>query len=446
MRTLRFWLEVLFQLCKKYGLLILGGISIGTPLFFIGIKFTSFASRLIPETKRIGIAGTYNVSNLPSEISHYISSGLTELSLNGRATESAITSRWTMKNEGKEYLFFLKPNLRWQDGTPFSSDQIQYQISGVSVSPFEGGLAFILDSPFSPFPTLLVKPILKKGKVGLGPYKIQNLNITSGYLHSLLLVSISNQKSKILFRFYSNETDLLTAFKLGEIDEAWNISNSSVVSDKKGNVELFENGIINKYVALFFNTKKEQFSSKRVRQILAYALEKPPKKDRAFGPISPNCWAYSERVKTYPFDPAHAKSLLEKEKIDKNTLNPIKIYTLPELLTWAEKIKKDWQEVLGISSEIYVTNLIPDFNDYEVFLGYGITPPDPDQYFFWHSTQAGNLTGLNNPKIDQLLEKGRKTLDETERKKIYQEFQLALSEEVPAIFLFYPQSFNVIRK
>jgi ABC-type transport system substrate-binding protein len=61
---------------------------------------------------------------------------------------------------------------------------------------------------------------------------------------------------------------------------------------------------------------------------------------------------------------------------------------------------------------------------------------DPDQYLFWHSTQTKtNLTQTNNPKIDKLLEEGRQTFDQQERKKIYQEFQKILLEECPAIFL-----------
>jgi len=124
----------------------------------------------------------------------------------------------------------------------------------------------------------------------------------------------------------------------------------------------------------------------------------------------------------------------------------ITLSTLPELLDWAEKIKDDWQNNLNINVAIKVSRFVPEPNNFDAFLGYGLIPPDPDQYTFWHSTQSENLTGINNAKIDQLLEKGRKTIDGEERKEIYYDFQQTLSEEVPAIFLFYPKKYKIIRK
>jgi peptide/nickel transport system substrate-binding protein len=63
-----------------------------------------------------------------------------------------------------------------------------------------------------------------------------------------------------------------------------------------------------------------------------------------------------------------------------------------------------------------------------------------------HSTQnTTNITHLNNPRIDKLLEDGRKTLDLNLRKSIYSDFQRFLVEEVPAIFLFYPETYTLTR-
>ncbi|MDD3998930.1 MAG: hypothetical protein PHR98_02415, partial [Candidatus Shapirobacteria bacterium] len=65
---------------------------------------------------------------------------------------------------------------------------------------------------------------------------------------------------------------------------------------------------------------------------------------------------------------------------------------------------------------------------------------------FWHSTQTKtNITKINHPPIDKLLEEGRQTFDQQERKKIYQEFQKILLEESPAIFLKYPILYTVSR-
>jgi len=103
------------------------------------------------------------------------------------------------------------------------------------------------------------------------------------------------------------------------------------------------------------------------------------------------------------------------------------------LLTTAENIKKNWEDILKIKVNLTVGQI--DTNNFDAIISYGSIPSDPDQYVFWHSTQTkGNVTKINNPKIDKLLEDGRATFDTLERKRIYQDFQKALLEESPANF------------
>ncbi len=442
-KKINFWFRFLTQLLKRYGLLLTAGILTGAGLFLAANRLILLASRLLPKTKKIGIVGKYNLSTLPPRISHLISYGLTEILPNSRATSSPIISGWTIKPEGKEYIFFLNPNTRWQDETKLTANQINYQISGAEVSAIEKGVKISLKSSFAPLLSFLNQPIFKNNQIGLGPHKIKKINIKGGNFSSLLLANTNNLKERTLFRFYPNEKELITAFKLSEISEAWEISDIETFSSWQNVSIKTERANIQKYVALFFNTRKDPFSSKRIRQGLSYAIQKPLKTDRAISPISPSSWAYNEKVKTYRFDPDHAKNILEKEDWEPEEDFSIQLYTLPQFLGWAEKIQKDWQENLNISSEIHVSSFIPNQEDFDVFLGFGIIPSDPDQYFFWHSTQHGNLTGINSPRIDQLLEKGRKTIDLEERKQIYYEFQRALSEEVAAVFLFYLPSYTI---
>ena len=49
-----------------------------------------------------------------------------------------------------------------------------------------------------------------------------------------------------------------------------------------------------------------------------------------------------------------------------------------------------------------------------------------------------NVTGFNNRRSDELLERGRRTTDRAERAKLYQEFQNVFAEELPSLPLFFP--------
>jgi len=442
MKSVSFWIRFLIQLLKRYWLAISASIAVGVTTFLLLSRLIPFISAVIPKTRRIGLVGRYTLSTLPPRVSHLISYGLTEILPNDRATSSPIVSHWTINDEGKEYLFYLKPDVLWQDGQPIQPEEINYQISGAEISPIDNGAKISLDSSFAPLLSYLSRPLFKKNNIGLGPYKIKKARVTSGSFSSILLTAVDNPREKILFRFYPNESDLITAFSLGEIDEAWEISQADYFSSWKNVTIKTEEAVKTRYVALFFNLRKEKLANKRVRQGLAYAIEKPAKKDRAISPISPSSWAYNENIKTYNFDPQHARKLI-KDELEEGI--SIRLYTLPELLDWAERITQDWQKHLDINSEVHVSSFVPQTDEFDAFLGYGVIPSDPDQYFFWHSTQQGNLTGINSPRIDQALENGRKTIDYEERKKIYYDFQQALSEESPAVFLFYPESYTITR-
>ncbi|MEW6587306.1 MAG: peptide-binding protein, partial [Nitrospirota bacterium] len=73
---------------------------------------------------------------------------------------------------------------------------------------------------------------------------------------------------------------------------------------------------------------------------------------------------------------------------------------------------------------------------------------DPDQYDIWHSSKTKekefNFVGYNNPEIDGLLEKGRRTFNIEERKKAYFRIQEILAAELPYIFLYVPDAIPIV--
>lgn len=443
MKKLKIWTQIIIKSFKRYWLIISLSVVSGVLFFFLASNFVKISKKLFPPTPRIGLVGNYKLNNLPPEVSHYVSYGLTEILPNGKATSSPIVKNWGIQKDGLEYVFTLKSSIKWQDGTPLRPDQLNYEIGGAKTIPIKNGVKFKLESPFAPLPTLLNKPLYKKEKISLGDYKIKKYKATAGTLTSLSLQKINNSRQKIKFFFYPQEEDLLTAFKLGEINTAWKVTNIDQVKNWPNVKIQSRESTPEKYSALFINTRKNPLSQKSFRQSLAYAIEKFPEKDQAVSPIAPNSWAYEKDVKTYPYNPDHAKSLLENIGDFEN--QEFTLHTLPELLEEAERIKNYWEQNLNLNIQIKVTSFIPNENDFDVFLGYGVIPNDPDQYYFWHSTQQGNITGIDNDRIDDLLERGRKTTDYQERTDIYQELQRAISEEVPAIFLYYPTNYTIVR-
>jgi peptide/nickel transport system substrate-binding protein len=434
-----------FKFLQRNFIIILLSILGGSLLFVTQKKINIWYQNLFPQEKRIGVLGRYNLNDLPEEISSLISFGLTKLSSNGSPLPAAAES-WEIENQGKKYTFQLDNTLTWHNGSQLKANDVKYNIKGSKISyPNDSTVVFELEDPFSPLPALVSKPLFKKKNAGLGEYRIKKFRFTSNYLSMLKLQSRENGRT-IVFRFYPNQKALKNAIKLREIDCAKGVGDVGEFESWK-QIEITPYRDTKKYVALFFNTKKDPFSSKSFRQFLAYGFRKPEAQLRATGPISPLSWAYNKNVKTYQFNPEHARKILENNNL-KNITKKVKIniMTTIELVSWAERIKEDWKKHLGIESNIQVVPVISQLSDFDVILGYGISPDDPDQYYFWHTDQPGNITGYSNPRIDKLLEEGRKVFTKEERKKIYQDFQRFLLEDVPAIFLFHPESNEVCYK
>lgn len=433
-KKIRFSFLFLTKVVRRRYLTLLISLCFGIGCFYLYPKIVKFLPVGV-KSQKVGMVGRFTVNDLPDEILLNISFGLTKVAPNGEPAANLAQS-WEATEEGKTYIFSLRESeLYWHDNSPFSPKDINYNFKDVSFSQEGNRITFKLKEPFSPFPIITAKPLFKKGLTGLGDYQVKNIIKRGKIITKISLKPFGkNVKNNKVYRFYNNEEALKTAFNLGEINEISSLFDAVGIEPGRS-VTIKESIDKNSYVAIFFNTNHPALSEKIFRQALAYATPRDFRGLRALGPLSPNSWAYNPDVKPYNFDLAHAKELLPKP-------SKIKISTLPRYENIAEKVKKSWKQ-LGIDSEVVINAFVPD--DFDVLIAARSIPRDPDQYYFWHSTQKGNLTGLKSPKIDKLLEDGRRVNDKEERKGIYFDFQRFLTEECPAVFLFYPVTYQVTR-
>ena len=435
---IRFKIELFYYYFKRNWPYLLSGLIIGIILVIFREQLFAFYSKINKPTKRIGLEGLYTANNLPSDIANKISYGLTINSENNKFEISPLVKKLDILQDNTQYIFELNSDIHWHKGKSFVANDINYKIPGLTISSSDPQhLTIQTDEAFAPILSTLSLPLIKKNFDSLGEYQVTRYDYQDGYVKDLYLKSTQNS---LFYRFYQNETDLLNAFKIGEVDEI-QISSIPENLDTWPKVDISKDiSTDQKYVALFINTSK--INNKQLRQALAYATPKTTDlNERAISPISPISWAYNPDVKDYAFNSVKAKEFFSKNKIDTIDLT----YNDRRLVTIADNIKKNWEEILGIKVNAHISTQI-DTQNYDIILAYGSIPADPDQYLFWHSTQTKtNLTKINNPRIDKLLEEGRQTFDQQERKKIYQEFQKILLEECPAIFLKYPTIYTVIR-
>jgi peptide/nickel transport system substrate-binding protein len=452
-KKIRFYLRFTGALLKKYYPTIILGLVLGITSFII---LPQLISRLpkFRSVKREAVVGRYTLTNLPLSVQEKISIGLTSLDISGRVSPALATS-WQATDSGKTYIFTLNPNINWQDGTSVRSQDIKYHFRDAIIDyPDSSHLVIRLQDSFSPLPSVVAKPIFKVTSpsglfgqskyIGLGSYRIQSYRKNGNYLESLVLSPLKNLSSlpELHYVFYPSETQARTAYKLGLVDS---IENLQEIGDLQNwpNVKIIPRVTYDRYIAVFFNTQDAMLSGssgKNLRLALAYAIDKSRWPNRAIGPISPLSWAANPDIKKYDQDLERAVALLGKVEKKPEQLS---ISTVPAYLGVADAVKKDWEN-LGFKAQVTVSPDIP--TDFQILVMAQSVPLDPDQYNLWHSTQeSANLSRLKNPRIDKLLEDGRKTLDLSARKTIYQDFQKYLLEEAPAVFLYYPQDYLLTR-
>jgi peptide/nickel transport system substrate-binding protein len=229
-----------------------------------------------------------------------------------------------------------------------------------------------------------------------------------------------------------------------------------------------------KYVYLGYNLKNPLFTDKRVRQAISHAINKEEiisgvllgLGKAATGPYKPGSWAYNGNVKIYNYNPQKARQLLaDAGWMDTKGTGILEKDGKPfvfEIVTnqgndtrqkCAEIIQRQLKDV-GITVKIrilewssFVTDFINKRRFDAVILGWSVSL-DPDAYDVWHSSKTApeelNFMSYNNPKADEMLEKGRSTFNQKLRKEYYDRFQEILAEDQPYTFLYVPEDLIII--
>lgn len=441
-RSVRLVCLVTIELARKYTRSLILGFFVGLFLSFAFWKAYPFIiATVFRPIIRIGMVGEVSPSTLPSAIQELVSIGLTKLTSDGTAVP-ALAESWEATNSGKTFIFTLRDDFLWHTGKTADAHDVNYNIRGVTFVPTgDRTLIAYLQYPYSPFPTLVSKPIFLPGLKGIGAYKIGRIQLQGERIKSLLLHPVDkSRKQPRRYTFYQTEAQAILAFKLGEIDQIVDLSTTSGMG-MWGNTHIEERVKYDRIVSLFFNMRNPELSEKSVRHGLAYALPVLPF-ERAESPITRTSWAYTKNVRSFSSDPVEAKKLLSDSALATGS-GELTLSTFPAYLDIAQQIASAWTD-LGIRTKVQVETSLP--SNYQVLLSAHDVPPDPDQYPFWHSTQTStNITGYVNVKIDKLLEDGRQELDQEKRKLFYTDFQRRLVEEAPVIFLYYPKLYTIKR-
>ncbi|AMV72489.1 peptide ABC transporter substrate-binding lipoprotein [Desulfuromonas sp. DDH964] len=325
----------------------------------------------------------------------------------------------------------------------------------------------------------VTKSPLSRAPVGTGPYKFVE------WLPGEKIVLEANpdyfegrpRLNRVVYRIIPDESTMFLELKAGGLDM---MGLTPLQYARQTDAAEFSRRF-NKYRYLSFaytylgyNLNRPLFKDRRVRHALAFAINKQEIIDgvllglgqEATGPYKPGTWPYNAAVRRYPYEPARAKELLAEAGwqdsdgdgiLDKDgqpfAFTIVTNQGNDQRTKSGEIIQRRFREI-GVDVKLRViewASFLKEFinpgNFDATILGWTI-PIDPDGYNVWHSSKTGpgelNFVGFKNAEVDELLEKGRRTLDQAQRKVYYDRFQEILAEEQPYTFLYVPDALPVV--
>ena len=429
-----------------------------------------------------------------------------------------LAESYDISSDGLTYTFKIKSGAKFHDKTPVTADDVLFTIQK-AVDPntkssrrasFEGlavekidelTVRFTLRQPYSAFlenTTLGILPrhIWKSveadqfpfsrfnlSPLGSGPYKLAKVNKNGNDIPTSYELAANKNYAgggsfieKIIFKFYPNEEELITAYEKGEIESLSAISPAEANRLQSQGARV-ETATLPRVFGVFWNQNHAPlFVNKEVRTALSVGLDKNQIIQKILGgygvaidsPIPPSAGISEE-------SPANATGVLEENaRIALATstlekagwkLNPEGVYqktvkkqttalefsistsNAADLKAAAEIIKTEWGKIgAKVAVKVFESG---DLNQnvirprkYDALLFGEIVGRDLDLFAFWHSSQR-NDPGLNialyaNVKADKMLEEARVLLKGAGQEEKLKNFAAEVKNDIPAVFIYAP--------
>ncbi|MED4586538.1 ABC transporter substrate-binding protein [Brevibacillus choshinensis] len=278
---------------------------------------------------------------------------------------------------------------------------------------------------------------------------------------------------KLVFRFLKDDDTRILEFKKGTVNILQEVPSTYVEELKAIPGTKIETSMEQGMKYLGFNNQKEIFKDVRIKQAIAMAVDREPIVQYAlsgfakpiYGPLPPTIPGYSEKIENmakemYGHNVDKAKQLLAEAGytdsngdgiVDKGG-KPLSFELLlsddPALQRVAQILQSQLKEI-GVDIKIAVTDIatVKDRatkGNHELFLLYfGLN--DPDILYLLMQTKNSKRVHYSNPKVDELLAKGRTTMKEEDRMKVYEEAEELLVKDPPWVPLYSSESVTATR-
>jgi peptide/nickel transport system substrate-binding protein len=415
------------------------------------------------------------------------------------SVKPSLAERWDIPNS-KTYIFHLHQNLRFCDGRPLTSRDVKWSYDSLiqgrirsakgatyrSVDHIDAAddntVIFHLKQPWAALLWNLAAPgmgIVPYGSgaevnqhpVGSGPFRF-----VSAEQDKEVVIERNDhywgdkaKLARVRFAVVPDTTTRALELRKGSVDIEINAlaPDMEAALDREPRLDVIRrSGTRLGYMA--FNLRDPILKDVRVRQAIAYALDRQPlihdlmhdSARPAASVLPPESWAYYAKVRQYSFDPAKARQLLDSAGY--KATNGVRFHLTMKTSTeessraMAAVFQQQLREV-GIALDIRSFEAATFFSDvtHGEFQVYSLrwlgANEDPDIFAYAFDSariipNGANRQYYSNPHVDTLIAKASTELDQNARKQDYAEIQQILAEDLPYINLWYFDNVMVYSK
>jgi peptide/nickel transport system substrate-binding protein len=414
----------------------------------------------------------------------------TDFSIHPELAES-----WTIESDGKRIVFKLRSGVKFHDGTEFDAASvkwnIEHRIDKDVASPQRALLEPIIDSVeaidattvafnlkqrapgllalLGERPGFMISPAAaqKYGKdlgsnpVGTGAFVFKQW-VKGSHVeverNPAYWESGKPHLDKIILRDISGAVVGAQRLLTGEIDFVGDLSPQEIKQlQGKPGIRLLPI-TVGRWHSLQWHMYEPPFNNAKLRQAIAHAIDRKRINDIVMdgkgalidGPTPEGLWWFNPKAASYPFDPENAKVLLAEAGYPNGFAFSL---STPQIGVFQQMNQLAQEQLAKVGIKVTLDPVAQsEWYDRLVKRRTNFSPnrwtqrPDPDGllYILFHSKGFANTTGYSNPLVDQLLEEGRNTYDQAQRKKIYDEVQEIIAKDIPMLSLFYSVEYGAL--
>lgn len=416
-----------------------------------------------------------------------------------------LAESWETADDGLSVTFNLRKDAKFHDGEPVTSEDVKFSIETQKAHhPFKTSLGAVesVETPddytaivrlSAPHPALLIAmstaivPIIPEhiyndgqdipshprnteNVVGSGPFMLKEYKQGEFYIlekNPNFFIEGRPYLDRIVMRLNKDSSNLVIAMENGEANLYAFMTNVSEITRLKKSDSLvvtddgYEGIGPNNWLA--FNTKKAPLSDVRVRQAIAYAI------DREFvtkalhkgvsvastGPLVPGSPLYTDKVEKYDVDLDKAMALLDEAGLTPDddgvraTLTVDYIPGAPDVQQRVAEYLRPQLKKVGLNIEVRNSPDFPTWSQRVANWEFDMTMDVP---FNWGDPVIGvhrsylcsnivkgviwsNTQQYCNERVDELFAQGGQELDLEKRKALYEEAQVILADELPVYWI-----------